>query len=665
MANLMGCHPAATRKSNKQKTGDKHLTIALAGNANVGKSVIFNQLTGSHQIIGNWPGKTVERAEGSLHFEGYDITIVDLPGIYSLSTFSMEELVARDYIASEKPDVVINTVDISVLERNLFFTLQLKEMAVPLVVCINQMDVAQKKGISIDTRKLEAALGVPVVPTAAIKGEGLRELIKTAIEVAEHRHNSHQTVIPFADGVENSVAQLARLIDSESALGGLGYSPRWVAIKLLENDTAIKEQVAEQSGRVINLSDKLAAEIEQVHKEPSFAVFAAARYELASKIAGDVHKRNLAKVTFLDRMEGIATNKFSGYPTSAVVLAGLLLWTFVVGSYFSGLLSNAFSFFQPVDPRVSGPLLGILWNGVFGGLVAGVTLVIPFVVPFYLMLAMMEDSGILTRVAFMMDSAMHHLGLHGKAIIPLILGYGCNVPAIQSSRIMETRRERLLAAFAITFTPCAARTIIILGLVAVFVGTYWALALYGIGLLVMLVLAKVALKVVPGKLTGLIMEMHSFKIPSFSVVARQTWTRTKSLITLVFPMYMAGTAAVQGLYALGILEPINNIMSPLTVTWLGLPAIAGILLIFGVVRKELILLTLVAIYGANLALVLTPVQFVVLALVGMMYVPCIATIAILAKEFSWKAATVISLANLAAALLVGGLAYRLLMPVMG
>jgi ferrous iron transport protein B len=260
---------------------------------------------------------------------------------------------------------------------------------------------------------------------------------------------------------------------------------------------------------------------------------------------------------------------------------------------------------------------------------------------------------------------MHHLGLHGKAIIPLILGYGCNVPAIQSSRIMETRRERLLAAFAITFTPCAARTIIILGLVAVFVGTYWALALYGVGLLTMLVLAKVALKAVPGKLTGLIMEMHSFKIPSFSVVARQTWTRTKSLITLVFPMYMVGTAAVQGLYALGILEPINNIMSPLTVTWLGLPAIAGILLIFGVVRKELILLTLVAIYGANLALVLTPVQFVVLALVGMMYVPCIATIAILAKEFSWKAATVISLANLAAALLVGGIAYRLLTPVMG
>jgi ferrous iron transport protein B len=286
--------------------------------------------------------------------------------------------------------------------------------------------------------------------------------------------------------------------------------------------------------------------------------------------------------------------------------------------------------------------------------------VLPFVIPFYLLLAAMEDSGILTRVAFMLDSAMHQLGLHGKAIIPLILGYGCNVPAIYSTRIMGTRRERLLASFAITFAPCTARTIVILGLVAVFVGIGWALALYALDLLIMFAAVKVALKINPGETPGLIMEMHAFKVPSLKVIARQTWSRTKSLIFMVFPMYMAGTAAVQGLYASGVLGPVSHTLSPLTVGWLGLPVIAGILLIFGIVRKEMILLTLVAIYGTNLAVVLTPDQFFVLALVGTLYLPCIATIGILTREFGWKPAAAISAANLASALLFGGIVARIL-----
>jgi ferrous iron transport protein B len=343
-----------------------------------------------------------------------------------------------------------------------------------------------------------------------------------------------------------------------------------------------------------------------------------------------------------------------------VVIAGLLLWTFVIGNLLSTQLSNAFNFFHPVNPQVNGSVWSILGNGVFGGFVAGVTLVLPFVIPFYLLLAALEDSGILTRVAFMLDSAMHQMGLHGKAIIPLILGYGCSVPAIATTRIMGTRRERLLAAFAITFAPCAARTIIIFGLVSIFVGLWWALALYAIDLVVMFIAGKVALRVIPGETPGLIMEMHSFKLPSLSVVLKQTWGRTKSLIFLVFPLYMLGSAVVQVLYAYGVLQPVSNFMSPLTVRWLGLPAIAGILLIFGFVRKEMILLTMTAIFGANLALVLTPVQLVVLALVGMLYIPCLSTVGILIKEFGWKAATVISAANLFTAMLAGGIAARIL-----
>lgn len=636
----------------------KHLTIALAGNANVGKSVTFNELTGSNQIIGNWPGKTVEKAEGKLHFEGYDIDVIDLPGIYSFSTYSMEELVSREYIAFEKPNVVINVVDASVLERNLFFTLQLMEMNVPMVLCVNQVDMAKQKGITIDTNKLEAALGIPVVSTVAVRGEGLHELMEAAIKAAQNKSMIKKDTIEYGGEIEKRIKKLTQIIESKNLK--LGYNSRWIAIKLLENDSEIRKLLESKSKDVISTVYSLIREIEDIHQEPSFSVITSERYTLANKIAGGAQVQSEVKTTFSEKLDKIVTHRVLGYVTSVLVIGGLLLWTFVVGTNFSGLLSDALSFFQPVDPQVSGPLIAILWNGAFGGFVAGVTLIIPFVIPFYLMLNMIEDSGIMTRIAFMMDSAMHKMGLHGKALIPMILGYGCNVPAILGTKILETRRERLLASFAITFAPCSARTIVVLGLVAIFVSIEWALALYAIDILIMFAIGRIAMKAVPGESTGLIMEMHSFRFPNLSVVAKQTWTRTKSLIYLVFPIYIVGSALVQALYAFGVLEPVNNFMIPLTVGWLGLPVFAGILLIFGAVRKEFILLMLVTLFGENLAGVLTPEQFIVLALIGMIYIPCVATITLLAKEYGWKAATSISLANFATAMFFGGIMFRLL-----
>jgi len=641
-----------------EKDEDKNITIALAGNANVGKSVIFNELTGSNQIIGNWPGKTVERAEGKLLFEGHNIEVIDLPGIYSFSTYSMEEIVSREYIAFEKPDVVINVVDASVLERNLFFTIQLKEMQIPLVVCVNQVDLAKQKGIVIDTEKLEAALGVPVVSTIAIRGEGLHELMEVATEMAFNKSKNKITTLEYGAEVENRIKKLNNLIESKDL--NLGYPSRWVAIKLLENDPEIRKLVESKSQETVNSAYDLAREIEGIHNEPSFAVIASERYFIANQFAHGAQLQSKIKITFAERLDKLVTHRILGYFISALVVGGLLLWTFVVGDFFSNLLTQAFGFFQPVDPQTNGPLASILWNGAFGGIVAGVTLVLPFVIPFYLMLSMIENSGILTRVAFMMDSAMHKIGLHGKALIPMILGYGCNVPAIESTRILETRRERLLAAFAITFAPCAARTIVILALVAVFVSVWWALALYVIDIIVMFTLGRIALKIVPGETSGLIMEMHTFKVPSLSVAAKQTWSRTKSLIYVVFPIYIIGSALIQALYALGFLTPVANFLAPITVVWLGLPVIAGVVLIFGAVRKEFTLLMLVALFGTNLAAVLTPIQFIILALVSMLFIPCLATLTILLREFGWKATGTIALANIITALIVGGIAYRII-----
>src|SRR3990170_4078659 len=277
---LVSCH--SNPKKSKANGG---ITIALAGNANVGKSVLFNQLTGSSQIIGNWPGKTVEKAEGTLTFEGQKITVIDLPGIYSFSTLGMEELVSREFIALENPDVVINVVDASVLERNLFFTLQLIEMGAPLVLCLNQVDVAKRKGLVVNEKKLEKALGVPVVPTVGIRGEGIYELTKTAVEVAR-KHRQNGIPVRYGAEIEERIAKLDKAIQAENL--ELTYPSRWVAIKLLEKDPEIRKLVLSKSESLIKTTEVLAAEISSIHNEPTFAVIASERYSLANKIASEV-----------------------------------------------------------------------------------------------------------------------------------------------------------------------------------------------------------------------------------------------------------------------------------------------------------------------------------------------------------------------------------------
>ncbi len=656
----MSCHPSANPNGSAADVKDgKHLTFALAGNANVGKSVIFNQLTGSNQIIGNWPGKTVDRAEGTLSFEGHEITVIDLPGIYSFSTFSMEELVSRDYVALEKPDAVINVVDASVLERNLFFTLQLLEMQAPLVLCLNQVDVAKSKGIIINKEKLEQTLGVPVVFAVATRGDGIYELVGEAFNVAIQKTKPKH--LKYRKDLEEKIEKLKQIIEKENLQ--LQYPPRWIAIKLLEGDSEIAKMVAEKSKVTADSAKVIAQELESRCQEKCFSIIASERYALASSIAASALQQSEVKSTFSDKLEWVTTHRVLGYFTSAGVIAGLLLWTFFIGNGLSNLISSGLSFIKPIDPSLSTsqPILAIILNGVWGGFNAGLTLIIPFVIPFYLLLAVVESSGILTRVAFMMDSAMHKMGLHGKALIPIILGYGCSVPAIHACKIMETRRERLLAAFAITFAPCSARTIVLFGMVGLFVGIQWALLLYVVDIAIIFALGRIAMKAMPGKSTGLIMEMSSFKMPSMKVVLKQTWTRTKSIIYVVFPVYIVGSAVIQALYYYNVLTPVSNALSPLTVGWLGLPVAAGILLILGIVRKEFVLLAAVAIFGTtNLALYFSSVQLVVIALVAMLYIPCISTIAILGKEFGWKATAAISLSNIAAAMLIGGLAFRLL-----
>jgi ferrous iron transport protein B len=638
----------------------KKLVIVLAGNANVGKSVLFNYLTGLHQHIGNWPGKTVERAEGTLQFKGYSIDIVDLPGIYSLSTYSLEELISRKYIAVEKPDVVINVIDASSLERNLFFTLQLIELETPLIIALNQMDIARKKGIKIDVEKLEELLEIPVIPTVAIKGIGIFQLLEKIIEIIEKEHIVKHTNLRYGDEVEERITKLSEKVKKMDFY----YPPRYVAIKLLEKDKEIENTVSRIDKSIIPYTNKLVKEIENLHGHSCSTVITSERYEVARCIARDAQKIvPPIEPTLEDRLHTLTTHRIAGYFLMGLTLLFMFYSIFTFGDLTSGLLSDSLYKLEPLFESLlgTGIINQLVWGGIMEGIIAGLAIALPYIIPFYLFLYFLEDSGYLSRIAFLMDTIMHQIGLHGKAFIPVMLGFGCNVPACLGCKIMETDRERFLAAFVTTLVPCAACTVIILGLVGQFIGIQWALALYLFDLIIILILGRLAFKTLPGEPTGLIMEITDFKTPHVMTIVKQTWFRLAEFIKMAFPLIIVGSLVLKFLEVGGFLEPINNLLAPITVLWLGLPAVSGIALIFGVLRKELTLIMLATLLGTtNFAQVMDPIQMIVFTLVAMFYIPCISTIAVLIKEFGLKKALSITVFEIGFAIILGGIAMRIL-----
>ncbi|MCK4424763.1 ferrous iron transport protein B, partial [Candidatus Bathyarchaeota archaeon] len=586
----------------------------------------------------------------------------DLPGIYSLSTFSIEELISREYIAVENPDLVINVVDASVLERNLFFTLQLMELEAPMVVALNQMDMAKKKGIKIDHKKLEKILGAPVVPTVAPNRTGIYELTQASVDAVE-KGAGKPGRIRYGEEVETRIEKLSKIVSKLQ----LPYPARWAAIKLLEEDDEIKRRIRQLDPSILLAAEKLAKEIERIHGHSCSTVITSERYEIAGRITREVQQIvPPTKLPMRDRLHALTTHKILGYPIMAAVILSVLFAIFSFGDYTSQLLSTLFEHLHGICEGLfgTGILATLIWGGIIEGLIAGITIALPYLIPFYLVLYFLEDSGYLSRIAFLMDSLMHKIGLHGKAFIPAMLGFGCNVPACLGCRIMETERERLLATFVVTLVPCAATSVVILGLVGAYVGVQWALLLYLIDLLIILALGRVAFKVLPGESTGLIMEIHDYRIPHLETIVKQAWFRVKEFIKMAFPLIIVGSFIIKLVDVLGLLELIADILSPVTVVWLGLPVITGITLIFGVLRKELTLLMLSTLLGTtDFANVpgFGPREMIVFTLVTMLYIPCISTVAVLVKEQGWKRALFITFFEIAFAIVVGGIAYRLLM----
>ncbi|MBN2272897.1 MAG: ferrous iron transport protein B [Bacteroidales bacterium] len=638
-------------------TEEKKLNIVLAGQGNTGKSTVFNFLTGLHQHIGNWAGKTIEKSEGTLFYKGYTVDVLDLPGIYSLTTYSVEEVISREYIINQKPDCVINIVDATNLERNLIFTFQLLELECPVILVLNMVDLAKKKGIRIDSKKLQDILNVHVIPTIASRGAGLTSIIDKAIELKEKKgqHKVHH----YGKEIENCIKQLSALLEDID----ISYPARWIAIKLLEKDKDIIKLVQKKKPEILEKTKQLQDYLEDIHGHDSSLVIADERSHLTCRITRETETIDAnRKASLNDRLSAITTDRFLGYIVMVLILGGMFLTVFMMGDLLSGLFDPLFiSWHNWWNDTVGTTFIASLGWAAVESVLALVQIALPYILPFYIILYILEDWGYIARISFLMDNLMHKMGIHGKACISFIIGLGCNVPGCLSCRIMESKRERFITAVLVTLVPCSAVSVIVFGLVGKYVGLLWAFGLYLFALLLIFLVGKILSRLLLGEPVELIMAMPDYKTPQIKTVLYQTWDALKEFVYIAAPIVVISGVAIHGIDLAGWMPFISSILKPVTVNWLGLPAVTGILLIFGILRKELILVMLAAYLGTtHFSDVLSPQQMITFAVVSMFYVPCIATISVLWKEYGWKKALIVCVLEILFAILLAGIVNRIL-----
>lgn len=644
-------------------TSNAPLTIALVGNPNVGKSAFFSRLTGVGVEVSNYPGTTVEITKGTLKHEGESINVVDLPGIYSLSASTEDERAAMQYLINEQPAVIINVIDATRLARNLNLTLQLLEMDFPVVVALNQVDAAEKMGIMIDTEALEEELGVPVIPTIAIRGKGIDTTLHKAIEVIRplpvdlhfgRYKRRHRRRVRYDPHVEIALENMQDKIPGIS---------RGICIRALEGDRDLIGGLCENPSLVLEAAT-VPALIEESRGLSIKDTITKNRYGEAGAIEHAIQEKHKVPRNFMDRLDGALTSNRWGLPIFAMLMLFMFYIVFKVGGYLEIRIVETFEDYllTPVE-LVLGGVHPLAVNAIVFGLLgveAGLAIVVPFIGTFYVFLALMEDSGYLPRAAFLLDRFMHRLGLHGRAIIPLLLGYGCNVPAIMAARTLNTHRERVITVAMIALTPCSARTVIIMGLVGAFVGFGAAISIYFIELVIILLTGWMLGKGLPGEQVGFIMEMPPLRTPGIRVMAKKTWLRMKGFVYVAFPILIIGSSFLGVVDTLGLLGVFEEISRPVFVGWMGLPGFAATAFIFGILRKEMALEILAVLAGTAVFIdVMTPLQIYVFALVATIYVPCAATIAVIGKELGWRDMVLISGFTILLSIAVGGLANQL------
>lgn len=519
------------------KTREKTITIALAGNPNSGKTTVFNSLTGSRQHVGNYPGVTVEKREGYRDHKGCRVKVVDLPGTYSLTAHSLEELIARHYVVEEKPDVVVDILDATNLERNLYLAVQFMELGARLVLALNMSDLAKVRGYEIDREKLSILLGCPVVQTVATKDEGMGELLDAAIAQPKETGNLPSVTVKYGREIEEEISQLSRLLE-ECGDPARRHSPRWLALKLLENDTEVREQVRQQyenSGEILEAVRRSTQHLETVFGDAPEIIIADRRYGFISGACREsVRMSGQSRYDMSERIDSVLTNRIIGLPLFIGLMYLVFQFTFTLGAPVMELLEKLFAFLggavSSLWPAESeSALKSLLVDGVIGG-VGSVLSFLPNIMFLFLAIAILEDSGYMARAAFIMDRIMHKVGLHGKSFIPMLLAFGCTVPAIMATRTLEHRTDRLTTILVTPLVSCGARLTIYAMMIPAFFPLAWRARvlwiLYIIGILLALLSAKlIRATLLKGEATPFVMELPPYRMPTVRGVAIHMWER--------------------------------------------------------------------------------------------------------------------------------------------
>jgi len=612
------------------------MRIALMGQPNSGKSTIFNHVAGYKAVTSNFPGKTVEYTLTKFNLFGQTVELVDLPGTYSLTSFDLAELEARKYLLKGNVDVIINVMDASLLSRSLELTLQLLELKLPMVICLNMIDEAERKGIKIDIEKLSKILGVPVVPAIALKGKGVKELFSVAYKTGEEKRIGK--TLNFSKNVEEVIEQLSTQIKKKEIAQEFNVPIRFLALKYLENDSYFIKNFKNTEKNIFNKINYFQNLLREVHGRPPDVVISSERHHLSMNIYESIVSLTRPHTSLIDYLDNILMHPIFGYVFLAFILYLFFNLVFTVGKMVEEHLLDYFYRIIPLIERSidSETLLFSVISGIIQGLAGGIAIVLPYLFPFLFGLAILEDLGYLPRIAFLLDVFLHKIGLHGKAIIPFMLGYGCTVPAIMATRILESERDRFITSVLATMIPCAARMTIISALVAFYINPQAALAIYIFNIIVIIISGKILSRLLPEVTPGMILEIPAYHVPSIKVTLAKTWLRMKEFILIAWPLLIVGSTILSLLQYFKADMLINNFFSPLT-SLFGLPLVVGTTLIFGILRKELSMLMLIQAIGTpNVAAVMSTTQIMTFTIFVIFYVPCVATIAVLWKEIGSK-----------------------------
>ena len=684
------------------------INVALVGNPNCGKTSLFNFASGAHGRVGNYSGVTVDASVAHADFFGYGFNLTDLPGTYSLSCYSPEELYVRTHLTDQMPDVVINVIDSTNLERNLYLTTQLIDMNLPVVCALNMFDEFEKRGDRVDTATLGTLLGTPFVPTSFRTGMGVEELFRAVIDVFEGTDKTRHIHINYGHEIEDGIAQIQSFIKPITGISDR-YSTRYIALKLLEHDTHIEEFVRRQTGdvagQVLAERDKAAARVLEETKVDSETAIMDSKYGFINGALTEArHTTGTAADTYRTThlLDNILSNKYLGFPIFFLMLFVMFETTFVLGQYPMDWIDAGVAWLgQHVSSAMAdGPLKAMLVDGVIGG-VGSVIVFLPQILILYLFISFMEDSGYMARAAFIMDRLMHNMGLHGKSFIPLIMGFGCNVPAVMATRTIESRRSRLITMIILPFMSCSARLPIYIMIVgALFPLRYRSLtmmSLYVVGIIVAVLMSKFfSSTVMKGEDTPFVMELPPYRWPTSKAIGRHTWDKAKEYLKKMGGIILVASIIV---WALGYFphndnlsraeqqeqsyigrmgQTIEPVFSPQGFNWK-----LDVSLIAGVGAKEIVASTMGVLYiddesfadddafsddsekyshlrQGMLADGITPLSGYCFLLFILLYFPCVATVVAVRNETgSWKWALFMALYTTATAWIISALAYQI------